>query len=107
MNETINDKLEKDNQKHYYILILKILKKYENIKDKEINSALNPLKMKKMNKIENKKNNNNKIKNFKKIENKGANCNICIIFILFTIFIPLLLAAFFAYIILNNNIIYN
>ena len=104
MNETINDKLEKENQKYYYILILNILKKYENIEENEIDSALKILRKKKIIKKD-KKNNNKNIKNYEKTDKKEANCNICFISILMTVFIPLFLAAYFFYIIFNNNII--
>jgi hypothetical protein len=41
MMDVIKNKLQKENQKYYYILILKILDKYKKIKNKEKKEALN------------------------------------------------------------------
>ena len=40
MMDVIKNKLQKENQKYYYILILKILDKYKKIKNKEKKEAL-------------------------------------------------------------------
>ena len=96
MMEVINKKLkEKDNQKYYYILILNILKKHENIEKKEINDTL---KLYKNNLKNQEKDNKNKaIKKSKTKEKKSWSFNMgnLLVFI-----IPMAFAAYY----LNTNI---
>ena len=96
MMEVINKKLnDKDNQKYYYILILNILKKHENIEQKEINDALKLYK----NHLKNqeKGNKNKGIKKSKTKEKKSWSFNMgnLLVFI-----IPMAFAAYY----LNTNI---
>ena len=81
MMKLVKEKLEKEHQKYYYIEILKILKKYENIEDKEMNSG------KKAYKINLEKNKNREIK-IKETKNKesGGGYNLNSIFILIPLF---------------------
>ena len=62
MIELINKKLEKENQKYYYMLILEILKKYEIIQSQEINNEHKILAQKYKDKLE--KKNKKKGKNY-------------------------------------------
>ena len=96
MMKVINEKLkEKDNQKYYYILILNILKKHENIEQKEINGEIKLYK----NSLKNKEkyNKNKAIKKSKKNEknNWSAHIGNLLIFL-----IPMVFAAYY----LNTNI---
>ena len=84
--ELIKSKLEKDNQDYYLILIIQILKKYEDISDNELNSELKFIRN---------KNNVKKIKKDKKIEQKGCAYKCFILFIL--LLIPLIFSTFFFY----------
>ena len=62
MIEVISKKLEKENQKYYYIVIMEILKKYEIIQNQEINNEHKILAQKYKNKLE--KKNKKKGKNY-------------------------------------------
>ena len=96
MMKVINEKLkEKDNQKYYHILILDILKKHENIEQKEINDELKLYKNNLKNKE--KENKNKVIKKSKKNEKNNWSVNIGNLLIFL---IPMAFAAYY----LNTNI---
>ena len=96
MVKVINEKLkEKDNQKYYYILILNILKKHENIEQKEINDELKLYKNNLKNKE--KENRNKVIKKSKKNGKTNWSVNIGNLLIFL---IPMAFAAYY----LNTNI---
>ena len=83
MTEVINNKLEKENQKYYYKLILEILKKYETINNQELDKEL---------KIQGQKYKDKLAKKYKK---KGKNNCTPFISQLFIVLIPIIFALYY------------
>ena len=93
LSEIIDNKLENDNKKYYYILIMNILKKYENIEEKDLNGAIKLYK-KNINVLE--KDNKNKGRKRDKIKDKKS-CNTYIGDLLMIFLIPLIFIAYYLY----------
>ena len=93
LSEIIDNKLENDNKKYYYILIMNILKKYENIEEKDLNGVIKLYK-KNINVLE--KDNKNKGRKRDKIKDKKS-CNTYIGNLLMIFLIPLIFIAYYLY----------